>query len=119
VYAKAVNLSRKLKEAYNAALEEFDLLVMPTTITVANPLPPLDASPVQHMNASIGKMENASPFNASGHPALAMPIGFVPAKDDPRIKLPVSLQIVGNFWDEVTIFKAAYAWEREVDWHTF
>jgi amidase len=118
-YPKAVNIGRKIKEAYDAALEKFDLLVMPTTITPADPLPPVDASPLEHMAKGIGKLENTSAFNASGHPALAFPIGLVPAKDDENIKVPASMQIVGKYWDEAKILQAAYAWEQSVDWKTF
>lgn len=118
-YAKAINLSRKLQHEYDAVLQKVDLLVMPTTVTPSNPLPPVNATPAVDMAASAGKLENTSPFNASGHPALAVPIGFVPAKEDPAIQLPASMQIVGKYWDEMTILKAAYAWENAVDWKTF
>jgi amidase len=116
VYAKAVNLSRRLKDEYDAVLSKFDLLIMPTTITPSRPLPPVDAPPSVHIDASKGKLENTSAFNASGHPALAMPIGFVPAQEDPKIRLPASMQIVGKYWDEATILRAAYAWEQSVNW---
>lgn len=118
-YAKAVNLTHKLKCEYDAALSQVDLLVMPTTVTPSNPLPAGDASPLEHMGASDGKLENTCPFNASGHPALAVPIGFVPAKASPDIQLPASMQIVGKYWDEVKILQAAYTWEKTIDWKKF
>ncbi|KXL48849.1 hypothetical protein M433DRAFT_150651 [Acidomyces richmondensis BFW] len=118
-YPKAVNLIRKVTRAYDATLAEYDLLVMPTTVTPADPLPPIDASPMEHMGKAVGKLENTSPFNASGHPALAFPIGMVPAAADATIMLPTSMQIVGKFWDEAKILQAGYAWENEVDWKNF
>lgn len=114
-YAKAVNLLRKVKDSYDKALQEVDFLIMPTTVTPSNPYPLSDATPLQHSNASAGKLENTASFNGSGHPALAMPIGFVPAKNDPTLKLPASLQIVGRYWDEANMLKAAYAWENAQD----
>jgi amidase len=119
VYAKSVNLSRKLKDEYDAVLSKYDLLIMPTTITPSNLLPLVDASPLVHTDAAKGKLENTSAFNASGHPALAMPIGFVPAQEDSNIRLPTSMQIVGRYWDEATILRAAYAWEQSVNWKEF
>ena len=116
IYAKAVNLSRKLKDAYNTALDEFDLLVMPTTTSPANPLPPVGGSPGQFKDSQKGTTDNTGAFNMTGHPALAVPIGFVPARNDSRVLLPASMQIVGKLWDEVTILRAAYTWERKVDW---
>lgn len=115
-YAKAVNLTRKLKDDYNAALKNYDVLIMPTTLRPSFPFPRADANPIEHMDANKGMTENTAAFNASGHPALAMPIGFVPSKADPSVKVPASMQIVGRFWDETTILKAAYAWEQSVDW---
>ncbi|KAK7752011.1 hypothetical protein SLS62_005973 [Diatrype stigma] len=118
-YSKAVNLNRKLKDEYNAALEVVDLLVMPTTVAPSNPHPGDDATPLEQISASAGKLENTSQFNGTGHPALAMPIGFVPAKADSSIKLPASMQIAGKFWDEAKILQAAYEWENAHDWKTF
>jgi len=118
-YPKAVNLTRKVKQAYDAALREYDLLVMPTTVTPADPLPSIDASALEHMGKAAGKLENTSPFNASGHPALAFPIGMVPAAADATVMLPTSMQMVGKFWDEAKILQAGYAWECAVDWKSF
>jgi amidase len=117
-YAKAVNLMRKAKDMYDKALDEVDFLVMPTTVTPANPYPPPNASPQEQSNAVAGKLENTSPFNGTGHPALAMPIGFVPVKENPDLRLPASLQIVGKYWTEVEILKLASAWESAQDWRT-
>lgn len=120
LYPKVVNLMRKLRDEYDKALEQYDVLVMPTTITESNMLPSTDASPLEYMDASKGKLENTSPFNASGHPALAVPIGLVPSRENPSINLPTSMQIVGRYWDELKILKVAYAWEREVgNWKEF
>lgn len=118
-YSKAVNLARKLKDDYDTALQEYDLLIMPTTLRPSFPFPTAEASPVEQIDANKGMTENTAAFNASGHPALAMPIGLLPSKADANIKVPASLQIVGRFWDESTILKAAYAWEQAVDWTTF
>jgi len=98
---------------------KYDVLVMPTTITPADPLPNPDDSAIIKMSKTIGKLDNTCPFNATGHPALAMPIGFVPAKDDPKVKVPASLQIVGKHFDEVTVLQAAFAWENARDWKKF
>ncbi|KAL3486573.1 amidase signature domain-containing protein [Aspergillus germanicus] len=119
VYPKAVNIMRKLKDLYNEVLSSVDVIVMPTTLTPANLLPPSDATPIAQMEAAKGMTENTCAFNATGHPALALPIGFVPAKTDNSIRLPASMQIVGRWYDEATILRVAYAWEQAVDWKTF
>ncbi|HEX6441085.1 MAG TPA: amidase, partial [Stellaceae bacterium] len=47
-----------------------------------------------------------TPFNVTGHPALAMMAGLSPRG------LPLSVQFVGRYFDEATLFQAARAWER-------
>ena len=46
-----------------------------------------------------------TPFNVTGHPALAMTAGF--SNDG----LPLSLQLVGRYWDEPSVIRAAAAFE--------
>ncbi|KAI6910556.1 oligopeptide transporter protein [Hortaea werneckii] len=118
-YPKAINLGRKLKDAYDEVLAEFDLLVMPTVLTPADPLPAVDATPREHMAKGTGKLENTGPFNMTGHPALAFPIGLVESPADAQIKVPASMQVVGRFWSEAKILQAACAWEQATDWKTF
>lgn len=113
-YPKSINLMRRVQHAYDAALQNVDYLIMPTTVTVANRYPAPDASPLEQSNAALGKLENTSSFNGTGHPALAMPVGFV--EDGEGTRLPASLQVVGRYWDEVGILKCAYAWEKAQDW---
>jgi len=119
VYAKAINLCRKLTEAYNDAFKTYDILIMPTTITQADHLPAETDSAITKMSSTIGKLDNTCPFNATGHPALAFPIGFVPAKADQNVHVPASMQIVGKHFDELTCLKVAYAWENARDWKKF
>jgi aspartyl-tRNA(Asn)/glutamyl-tRNA(Gln) amidotransferase subunit A len=47
-----------------------------------------------------------TPFNVTGHPALVMPTGLS------RNGLPLSVQFVGRYFDEATLFKVARSWER-------
>ena len=47
-----------------------------------------------------------TPFNVTGHPALAMMAGLS------KGGLPVSVQFVGRYFDEATVFQVARAWER-------
>lgn len=119
VYAKSINLCRKLAEAYDAALQQYDVLIMPTTITQADPLPAEDDSAIVKMSKTIGKLDNTCPFNSTGHPALAFPIGFVPAKDNRNVHVPTSMQVVGKHFDEIACLKVAFAWENARRWQEF
>lgn len=118
VYAKAINLTRKLTETYNTALDSYDVLIMPTTITPADPLPLESDSAVTKMSKTIGKLDNTCPFNATGHPALAFPIGFAEATEE-GVKVPVSMQVVGKWWAESLCLRVAFAWEGVRAWKEF
>jgi aspartyl-tRNA(Asn)/glutamyl-tRNA(Gln) amidotransferase subunit A len=49
------------------------------------------------------------PFNLTGHPALALPIGFVDG-------LPAGMQLIGKYWDEATICRLGHAYEEAAGW---
>lgn len=99
-YPKAIDLGRKLRDAYDEVLAGFDLRAMPTALTPADPLPAVDATPREHMAKGTGKLENTGPFNMTGHPAFALPVGLVESPADRQIKVPASMQVVGRFWSE-------------------
>ncbi|QLG72934.1 hypothetical protein HG535_0E00180 [Zygotorulaspora mrakii] len=118
IFAKATNLVLKLKSEYNKALTKVDLLVAPTTPFVAPTHGPREGSPRERVSSTFGINTNTCPFNISGHPALNLPIGMLPAKNSPSSKLPVGMQIIGKYFDESTIYTAAYAWEQSCDWRS-
>ncbi|MFO1081268.1 MAG: amidase [Reyranellaceae bacterium] len=47
-----------------------------------------------------------TPFNVTGHPALAMMAGLS------KGGLPLSVQFVGRYFDEAGLFQVAHAWEK-------
>jgi len=118
VQAKAANVIRKQTRAYDAALAGLDAIVMPTIPFPASRIfgEGESAGPLERLLRVAGTIANTAPLNATGHPALALPVGFVSAPDDEKAKLPASLQVVGKAFDELTCFKIAAAWERKRDW---
>jgi amidase len=108
-YAKAQNLSRALKAAYDDTLSRFDLLVMPTTPMKATPLPPPGAPIPLVIQRAFEPIGNTAPFDASGHPAMNVPCGLSEG-------LPVGMMIIGRHWEEATIYRAARAYEQLGDW---
>ncbi|MGH8425333.1 MAG: amidase family protein, partial [Pseudomonas fluorescens] len=108
-YAKAQNLSRRLRDEYDAALSRVDVLVMPTTPMRATPLPTRDAPRSERVARAFEMIGNTAPFNATGHPAISVPCGF-------HDGLPIGLQIIGKHHDEVTLYKVAYAHQCASDW---
>ncbi len=104
-YAKAQNLSRKLRDAYDAALADFDVLVMPTLPLKATPLPPADAPREVSIQRAFEMISNTAPFDATGHPAMSVPCGQFDG-------LPIGLMLIGKHWEESTIYRAAHAFEQ-------
>ena len=114
VYAKAQNVRPTYIKAYNAALANVDVLVMPTCIMTAprNHTPGSYLEAVEDNLATVNSKgsRNTQPFNYTGHPALALPVGKSSAG------LPVSMQLVGRFFDDPLVMRAAYAYQRSTDW---
>jgi amidase len=108
-YAKAQNLNRKLRAAYDAALSSYDLLLMPTLPMKATPIPPPDAPHELYIQRAFEMVPNTAPFNASGHPAMSIPCGMSDG-------LPIGLMLIGKYYDESTIYRAAAAFEGAGDW---
>lgn len=108
-YAKAQNLSRRLRAAYDQALSKVDLLLMPTLPLKATPIPPPDAPRSLVIQRAHEMFPNTAAFDATGHPALTIPCGLGDG-------LPIGLQFVGRHYDEETIYRAAYAFEQSEDW---
>jgi len=120
--AKATNLSRQLRDAYDTALDTYDVLLTPTLPYVATSHAAPDATPLEQITKQIGLTANTAPFNQSGHPVLALPVGMLEVLEGPGVKegvkLPVSMQIIGKWWDELSVYEASFAWERANDWRS-
>ncbi len=108
-YAKCQNLARKLRAAYDAALADYDLLLMPTLPLKATKLPEPGDPPADTFARAFEMLENTCPFDVTGHPAMAVPCGMGDG-------LPISVMLVGRHFGEKTIYRAADAFEKAVDW---
>ena len=115
VYAKAQNVRPTYIKAYDDVLADVDILVMPTsTISAPKNYRPATLAEALELNLSmmhrLGQTMNAQQFNFTGHPALAVPVGKTSAG------LPASIQLVGRFFDDPLLLRAAYAYQHSVDW---
>jgi amidase len=106
-YAKAQNLGRSLAAAYDAALAESDLLVMPTLPLVATPIPGPDAPLEEAVARSLEMIPNTAPFDVTGHPAMNVPCAVSSG-------LPVGMMLVGRVGEDAAVLRAADAFQREV-----
>ena len=108
-YVKAMNLVRSLRAAYDAALQEHHLLLMPTLPVLPRVLPPADAGPQTVIQLAFENIDNTCPFNLTHHPALSLPCGMIDG-------YPIGLMLVGRHFAEATLYAAAYGFEQSLDW---
>jgi amidase len=104
-YAKAQNLARVLRSAYDEMLKEVDLLVMPTTPMKATLIPPPNASREEYVGRALEMIPNTCPFDVTGHPAMNVPCGLSGG-------LPVGMMLVGRHWEDATVLRAAHTFEQ-------
>jgi aspartyl-tRNA(Asn)/glutamyl-tRNA(Gln) amidotransferase subunit A len=91
-------------------MQKYDLLVTPTL-----PIPAFEAGRLSPEDDGTGKWVNwtpfSYPFNLTQQPAASVPCGFT------RAGLPIGLHIVGRMFDDVSVLRAAHAYEQASEWH--
>ena len=100
LYAKAQNLRGDLRAKYDAVLQRFDALVMPSTPMKSNP---------RGERSPYAMLTNTAPFDVTGHPGLSIPCGISSG-------LPIGLMLVGRHFDDATLLRLGFAYEQSVDW---
>ncbi|MFP6778627.1 MAG: amidase [Alphaproteobacteria bacterium] len=108
-YAKAQNLSRKLRDSYDTLFEDVDILALPTLPQQATKLPAPDCSYEEYCDAALNMLANTAPFDCSGHPAMNVPCGM-------NNGLPIGMMLVGKRYDDASIIQVAHAFEQSGDW---
>src|SRR5882672_9202071 len=106
-YLKAQRIRRLIANDFTEAFRLCDLVVGPTTPTVAFKIGAKAADPVQMYLNDIYTI----PANLAGLPGLSIPCGF--GKDN----LPVGLHIVGNYFSEARMLNVAHQYQKATDWH--
>jgi amidase len=104
-YAIARNLARTLTAAYDQALQQVDLLAMPTTPMKATPLPAPNAPREEVIACALEMIANTCPFDITGHPAMNVPCALSSG-------LPVGMMLIGRRWEDATVLRAAHAFEQ-------
>jgi amidase len=108
-YAKAQNLGRSLRAAYDAVLKDYDLLLMPTLPVKATPIPKPGAPRMETIQRAFEMLPNTAPIDVTGHPSMSVPCGMSDG-------LPAGMMLTAKHFDEVAIYRAASAFEKAGDW---
>ena len=106
-YMKAQQVRALLRQDYDRAFEQADVVAMPTSPTTAFPLGARVEDPLQMYLADVFTVS----ANLAGLPAISVPCGFA-------ARLPVGLQLTGRAWGEATLLRVAAEYERRTDWTT-
>ena len=106
-YKKALQVRTLIRREFDVAFQNFDVLVSPTSPTVAFPLGEKTEDPyTMYLNDVF-----TQPANIAGIPAISVPAGMCDG-------LPVGLQFMASHFQEAKILRAAYAYEQATEWHT-
>jgi amidase len=109
---KAITQVHRLRAAYDAVFEKYDILILPATPTVARKHPDFSklGTVMDRINLANGLSALTSMFNITGHPSMSIPVGWGKA-DGADAKLPVGMQMVTKRFGESKLYYAASAWE--------
>jgi len=92
--------------------KKVDVLLMPTTPVTATKIGQ-EAIDIRGVEETVfgALLRNTEPFNLTGSPALALPCGFSGEG------LPVSMQLAGRPFDEITLLRVGDSYQQATDWH--
>jgi aspartyl-tRNA(Asn)/glutamyl-tRNA(Gln) amidotransferase subunit A len=98
---------RLIRDEFAAAFKDVDVIVGPTSPTVAFPLGAKVDDPVTMYLCDIYTIA----VNLAGLPAMSLPAGFAS-------NLPVGMQFIGNYFSEGLLLRLAHQYQQQTDWHT-
>ncbi len=107
-YKKAQQVRRLIKDDFDRAFADFDVLVCPTSPTCAFAFGAKTDDPLQMYLSDIATI----PANLAGVPGISIPCGFGAGG------LPIGLQLVGPALSDARLLQAAHAFETATDYHT-
>ena len=106
-YRKAQQLRRLIKQDFQAALADVDVIMGPATPSTAWNIGEKSQDPVAMYMEDIYTLS----VNLAGLPGMSIPCGF---KDG----MPVGLQVIGNYFDEARLLNIGHQFQRATDWHS-
>ena len=105
-YIKAQKLRRLISEDFKHAFEKVDVIMGPTTPSTAFNIGEKSDDPITMYLSDIYTIAT----NLAGLPGMSVPAGF-------SNKMPVGLQIIGNYFDESRLLNVAHQYQNVTDFH--
>jgi aspartyl-tRNA(Asn)/glutamyl-tRNA(Gln) amidotransferase subunit A len=106
-YLQAQKIRRLIARDFATAFERCDVIVGPTSPSVAFDLGSKTTDPVQMYLSDIYTIG----VNLAGLPGMSIPCGFGARQR------PVGLQLIGNYFEEARMLNVAHRYQRATDWH--
>ena len=106
-YKKAMQVKALIKDAFDKAFEQYDLMLMPVAPATA---PKLGASLSDPLQMYLSDIYTVS-VNLAGLPGISVPCGF------DRNGMPIGAQLIGPALGEAKVLGAAHAYQLDTDWH--
>jgi aspartyl-tRNA(Asn)/glutamyl-tRNA(Gln) amidotransferase subunit A len=107
-YLKALKVRRLIKNDFDRAFAECDVIAGPTSPTAAFRIGERAEDPLAMYLSDI----YTTSCNLAGLPGISIPCGFTTSK------LPVGLQLIAPPFEEECLLRVAHFYERATDWHT-
>jgi aspartyl-tRNA(Asn)/glutamyl-tRNA(Gln) amidotransferase subunit A len=105
-YLKAQKVRRLIADDFKRAFEQVDVIMGPTSPTVAFRIGEKADDPVTMYLSDIYTIA----VNLAGLPGMSVPAGFADG-------LPVGLQIIGDYFGESRLLNVAHRFQQVTDWH--
>tara|TARA_B100000927_G_scaffold260243_1_gene229707 strand:+ start:224 stop:1675 length:1452 start_codon:yes stop_codon:yes gene_type:complete len=105
-YKKAQQVRRLIKNDFDEAFSNIDVIMTPTTRGPAFEMGSKGSDPIQMYLEDLFTIS----ANLAGLPAISIPNGNVDNK-------PTGIQIIGNFLDESSILNFAHMFQTSTNWH--
>ena len=107
-YKKALQVRRLIKNDFDNAFLNVDVIMTPTTRGPAFEMGSKGNDPIQMYLEDLFTISS----NLAGLPAISIPNGNIDNK-------PIGLQIIGNFLEESRILNFAHMYQKETNWHNY
>jgi aspartyl-tRNA(Asn)/glutamyl-tRNA(Gln) amidotransferase subunit A len=106
-YSKAQKVRTLIKQDFDNAFKEVDVIATPTSPSAAFKIGEKSSDPLQMYLSDIFTIS----CNLAGLPGLSLPCGFT------KTKLPIGLQLLGRPFEEGTLLSAAHHYEQAQSWN--
>jgi len=105
-YKKAQQIRRLIQQDFKTAFEQVDVIAGPTSPSPAFEFGAKQNDPVEMYLEDIYTIA----VNLAGLPGMSIPAGNIK-------KMPIGLQLIGNYFDEAKLLNVAHQYQQVTDWH--